>query len=88
MSRAMTTPADAPSPIVGRITDRDILAVRRQRDRHVQFGGAWQSWQRILDVLEDAKLAQDEIEQAAGQDGASHRPSHELQRWLTTGGTA
>lgn len=58
-------PTDQPTTI----SEYQLELVRKSRDRATQGGGTWQAWQRILDVLEDAKLAQDAIaEQAATPD--------------------
>lgn len=44
-----------------RLSDDDLARVAKQRDRHPDGGGAWQTWQRIYETLQDAKIAQDAI---------------------------
>lgn len=69
-----------------RLTARDLVVVRKQRDRQVTGGGAWQSWARILDILEAALLAQDAIEQETRALAEEDRATARLQDWLLTGG--
>lgn len=49
------------------LTDADIERAKKARDR-ANFGGAvHQSWVRIVDALETAKLVQDGITEQGGQ---------------------
>jgi len=69
-----------------RLTARDVLTVRRLRDRQVHGGVAECAWSRILDTLEAALLAQEEIEQAACEIADHERAAPRLQDWLSTQG--
>jgi hypothetical protein len=77
-------PVDPTSPL----TEADLVTVRKQRDKHVQFGGAWQSWQRILDVLEDAKMAQDHIAQEIVETPMLDREVARVETWIESRGAA
>ena len=52
-----------------RITDADIERVRKQAEKCVQGGGAYQAWMRIVEHLEIAQIAQDGL---AEQEAVSH----------------
>ena len=75
----VTTPA-------GTISLVDVERVRKERDRHVQGGGTWQAWNRILEIVEDFRNVQKEII-AAEQEQSDDRASVAVDRWIPAGGT-
>lgn len=73
--------------MIGTLTEADCARVRKERDRHVKHRGVWYAWNRILDAVETAKLAQEaidasEVEDACDRDAVSYLPN-----WIPTGGT-
>lgn len=60
MSRARVTPVS-----MGPLMECDLDRVRKLVARADHGGGVWQSWSRILEALELAKIAQDAVAEAA-----------------------
>lgn len=65
------------------ITEYQLSLVTKARDRATHGGGTWQAWQRILDVLEDAKLAQDAIAEQARIEPTDAAAVDRLAAWTT-----
>ncbi len=49
------------------ITADDVERAKKARDRAVQGGGTYQSWQRIVDALEAVLIIQDGVAEQGGQ---------------------
>lgn len=52
------------APTLGPLLDADIARVRKLVAKADVGGGVWQSWSRVLEALELAKIAQDAIAEA------------------------
>lgn len=57
-----------PQP-VGPLLEADLVRVRKLVAKADTGGGVWQSWSRILEALELAKIAQDAVAEAASVGG-------------------
>lgn len=52
----------------GALTAHDVERARRQLERASDGGSVWQSWQRIVAVLEAVEIAEDAVATTGGQD--------------------
>lgn len=61
----MKTGEATAGPTAEQLLDYDIERVRKMRDKAIDGGAVHQSWSRILEALELAKIAQDAVEEAS-----------------------
>lgn len=49
------------------LTADDVERAKKARDKAITGGGAWQSWQRIVEALEAVLVIQDGVAEQGGQ---------------------